>query len=243
MNSPQTGTLIFLDLNHLRSDMTDSLKSLFQAIAESSSELELQETVIKKIGSYFAAKRHRLFLFSQLPDVAKQSRLFKLAISVEYNPVLRYLMEHHAPIHEAALLPTGKWKTICPRFDHAHVMVGPIVDNGALIGGLALTRDGNCTSFNHQNITDLTALCLHISTRLVKIQSQPRKFSLSGLNSITPRELQIAELVAQGFTNAEIGQNLWITENSVKQALKRMFRKLQVSSRTEAIAKLFSLIS
>jgi DNA-binding CsgD family transcriptional regulator len=219
--------------------MTDSLKSLFKAIAESSSELQLQETVIQRIGPYFAAKRYRLFLFSQLPDVAKQSRLFKLAISVEHNPVLRYLVEHHAPIHEAALLPKEKWQIICPRFDHAHVMVGPIVDDGALIGGLALTRDSNCTSFNHQNLTDLTALCLHISTRLAKIQSQLRTINLSSIYSITPRELQIAELVAQGLTNAEIGQNLWITENSVKQALKRMFRKLQVSSRAEAIAKLF----
>jgi DNA-binding CsgD family transcriptional regulator len=219
--------------------MTDSLKSLFNAIAKIQDELQLQETVIKRIGAYFAAKRYRLFLFSQLPDAANRSKLFKLAISVEHNPVLRYLVEHHAPIHEEALLSRGKWQTICPRFDHGHVMVGPIVDDGGLIGGLALTRDRNSAPFNSQNITDLSALCLHISTRLAKIQSQPRKFNSSSIDLITPRELQIAELVAQGLTNVEIGQSLWITENSVKQALKRMFRKLQVSSRTEAIAKLF----
>ena len=39
-------------------------------------------------------------------------------------------------------------------------------------------------------------------------------------------------------TNAEIGKQLWITENLVKQALKRMFRKLKVASRAEMIAKL-----
>jgi len=55
---------------------------------------------------------------------------------------------------------------------------------------------------------------------------------------LTPRELQIAELVALGKTNAEIGAELWITENSVKQALKRMFRKLRVSSRAELVAQL-----
>ncbi len=53
---------------------------------------------------------------------------------------------------------------------------------------------------------------------------------------LTPRELEIAELVALGQTNAEIGNELWITENSVKQALKRMFRKLEVSSRAEMVA-------
>ncbi|HEY9742719.1 MAG TPA: helix-turn-helix transcriptional regulator [Coleofasciculaceae cyanobacterium] len=51
---------------------------------------------------------------------------------------------------------------------------------------------------------------------------------------------QIAELVAQGLTNAEIGAALWITENSVKQALKRMFRKLEVSSRAEMVTRLSS---
>lgn len=51
------------------------------------------------------------------------------------------------------------------------------------------------------------------------------------------RLLQIANLVALGRTNAEIGKELWITEDSVKQALKRMFRKLRVSSRTEMVAQ------
>jgi len=55
---------------------------------------------------------------------------------------------------------------------------------------------------------------------------------------LTPRELQIAELVGLGRTNAQIGKEIWITENSVKQALKRMFRKLEVSSRAEMVAQL-----
>lgn len=117
-------------------------------------------------------------------------------------------------------------------------MVGPIVNDGCLIGGLALTRDRHDNSFNNQNLLDLSALCLHISTQLLKIQSQQTKFPQDNLNKITSRELQIAQLVAQGLTNKEIGKMLWITENSVKQALKRIFRKLQVSSRAEMIAQL-----
>jgi len=60
---------------------------------------------------------------------------------------------------------------------------------------------------------------------------------------LAPREIQIAELVAQGLTNAQIGATLWITENSVKQALKRMFRKLEVSSRAEMVAQLSQVAS
>jgi DNA-binding CsgD family transcriptional regulator len=55
---------------------------------------------------------------------------------------------------------------------------------------------------------------------------------------LTPREAQIAELVAEGLTSAEIGAALWITENTVKQALKRMYRKLKVSSRAEMVAQM-----
>jgi DNA-binding NarL/FixJ family response regulator len=35
-----------------------------------------------------------------------------------------------------------------------------------------------------------------------------------------------------------IGAALWITEHTVKQALKRMFRKLEVSSRAELVARI-----
>ena len=123
-------------------------------------------------------------------------------------------------------------------------MVGPIVNNGTLVGGLALTREVNTIAFTHENLLDLSALCLHISTQLIKINSQPQSVSNNDHREvkipvkITDRELQIAQLVAQGLTNKKIGKQLWITENSVKQALKRMFRKLGVSSRAEMIAVL-----
>ncbi|MDJ0568319.1 MAG: LuxR C-terminal-related transcriptional regulator [Pleurocapsa sp. MO_192.B19] len=217
--------------------MTNSLPALFQAIAQANCEQDLQQQVIPEIGKYFAAKRYRLFFIDQLPQ--KMSSLFKRALSLEHNPVLRYIFEHHAPVHEEALLKTSEWKIICPRLDHTHVMAGPIVANGSLIGGLGVTRDRHGAAFNQQNIIDMGALCLHLSTCLVKIRLPERTFTSSNIRLITPREIQIAELVAQGLTNAEIGKNLWITENSVKQALKRMFRKLNVSSRTEMVTQLF----
>jgi DNA-binding CsgD family transcriptional regulator len=55
---------------------------------------------------------------------------------------------------------------------------------------------------------------------------------------LTARELEIAELVAQGLTNGEIAGQLWISQNTVKQSLKRMFKKLGVSARAEMVAKL-----
>ena len=218
--------------------MRNSLKTIIEAIAKTESEPQLQRDVIDRIGSYFAAKRYQILLLDRLPFIIKRSKIFQVALSLERNPILRYLEEHHAPVHEEILLSTEKWQTICPRFDHGHVMIGPIVNNGDLVGALGITRDRNSPAFNSQNIADMSALCLHLSICFAKMQSQKIELNSSQVKLITPREAQIAELVAQGLTNAEIGKNLWITENSVKQALKRMFRKLQVSSRMEMIAKL-----
>jgi DNA-binding CsgD family transcriptional regulator len=74
------------------------------------------------------------------------------------------------------------------------------------------------------------------------VRSQPTRFNSLLVNRLTKRELEIAELVAQGRTNAEIGAALWIKEDSVKQALKRMFRKLEVSSRAEMVARLSDVL-
>lgn len=214
-----------------------SLQSLFQAIAQAEDELELRQPIMAQVGQYFAATRWGLSFLDQMPTVTdKTPGMIRLALSLEHNPVLRYLVERHAPVHEEVILPPGVWPTICPRADHGHVMLGPIISSGQLVGGIAFTRHRDQVAFNADNLADLSALCLHISTRLADLRSR----SVIALNCerLTPRETQIAELVSQGLTNAEIGAALWITENSVKKALKRMFRKLEVSSRAELVAKL-----
>jgi DNA-binding CsgD family transcriptional regulator len=194
-----------------------------------------------KVREYFAAQRCSLFFFEQLLSAEKKlSDIAQRALSLDHNPLLRYVVERHAAVHDELVFPPGVWKTICPRSDHAHVMAGPIVTNGCLVGGLGFTRDREAPAFNAQDLADLSALCLHISTRLATLQSRSSGFNPLISNCLTPREMQIASLVAQGLTNAQIGATLWITENSVKQALKRMFRKLAVSSRAQMVAQLSS---
>ena len=53
--------------------------------------------------------------------------------------------------------------------------------------------------------------------------------------SLTGRELNVLELLAQGKSNKEIGVSLYISETTVKSHLRSIFRKLNVLSRTEAI--------
>jgi len=51
---------------------------------------------------------------------------------------------------------------------------------------------------------------------------------------LTRRELEILALLAKGYPNAKIAGALWITEQTVKFHLSNIFRKLDVSNRTEA---------
>jgi two-component system, NarL family, response regulator LiaR len=53
--------------------------------------------------------------------------------------------------------------------------------------------------------------------------------------SITPRELEILQLIAQGMSNKEIAEKLYISENTVKTHLSRVFDKLGAKRRTQAV--------
>ncbi|MGI0490769.1 LuxR C-terminal-related transcriptional regulator [Alkalinema pantanalense CENA528] len=254
--------------------MPCSLASLLTTIHQSQSKAQLRSQVVPQIGDYFSATRRAIFFFDELTlhDPTIQT-ILNTALSIERNPIARYIAERHAPVHEAMVTTPKAWRLICPRPDHWHVMAGPIVYSGQIVGALGCTRPKTMPAFDQDNLVDLGAICLHVSGWIgivnaskystaqtnvqapVQLIQAPRQSLWHYPNDLvqknlvqktlhlTARELQIAELVALGKTNAEIGKELWITENSVKQALKRIFRKLEVSSRAAMVARLAQLSS
>ncbi|HEV8186551.1 MAG TPA: LuxR C-terminal-related transcriptional regulator [Pyrinomonadaceae bacterium] len=52
---------------------------------------------------------------------------------------------------------------------------------------------------------------------------------------ITKRELEILELIAQGMSNREIANKLFVSENTVKTHSSRLFDKLSAKRRTQAV--------
>jgi len=85
-----------------------------------------------------------------------------------------------------------------------------------------------------------------IVEREVPVPAQPFVLNKDHLRelSITPRELEILDLIARGLSNREIAEKLFVSENTVKTHSSRLFDKLSAKRRTQAVqfGKDFGLI-
>ncbi|HEV2374506.1 MAG TPA: AAA family ATPase [Streptosporangiaceae bacterium] len=78
-----------------------------------------------------------------------------------------------------------------------------------------------------------TRLAQRASTELQAAGAKPRRAVLTGLEALTASERRAAELAADGLSNPEIAQALFVTLNTVEGHLRRAYRKLSISSRSQ----------
>jgi len=78
-------------------------------------------------------------------------------------------------------------------------------------------------------------------TVIVREVPAPQFFTLNETRlrelGITRRELEILELIANGLSNREIAEKLFASENTIKTHSSKLFEKLEVKRRTQAIEK------
>ncbi len=77
------------------------------------------------------------------------------------------------------------------------------------------------------------ALEARARSELAAVGVRPRTTDRTGAESLTPSELRVARLAADGSTNREIAQTLFVTEKTVETHLGRAYRKLDISSRRQ----------
>ncbi len=65
--------------------------------------------------------------------------------------------------------------------------------------------------------------------------ARPRAASLAPLQSLSPREIEVLRMLAEGLGNKEVAWRLGISEHTVKFHINSIFTKLDASSRTEAV--------
>ena len=96
-----------------------------------------------------------------------------------------------------------------------------------------LTGDQATARIREQGVRSVAAgevaLSPSIAAQLVTRMREPAPAAL------TPRETEVLRLVAEGLSNREIGERLFLGEATVKTHLLRTFEKLGVSDRTRAV--------
>lgn len=102
----------------------------------------------------------------------------------------------------------------------------PFVENGEYLMPLLekLYRQGNHT----QGIAEIKKLYHPYRTA---VEGIIRTHFTESVPELAGREREIAKLAAEGLSNKEIGERLFISENTVKTMLKRVFEKLGINSR------------
>jgi DNA-binding CsgD family transcriptional regulator len=107
--------------------------------------------------------------------------------------------------------------------------------------GAARRRGGHPRSAREVLVTglDLAAQCgarplvARARAELAAAGARPRRERSHGIEALTPRELRVAQLAAQGQTNREIAYSLYVSLKTVEGHLARAYNKLGIEKRAE----------
>jgi len=74
-----------------------------------------------------------------------------------------------------------------------------------------------------------------IAKRVLQSFQKPQRLSETRVETLTERQNEILHLVANGLLNKEIAERLKLTEGTVKQHIHRIYQKMSVNNRAEAV--------
>jgi DNA-binding NarL/FixJ family response regulator len=123
------------------------------------------------------------------------------------------------------------------RLDHARCLV----DLGAALrraNRRGAAREPLREGFELARRCGAAALSQRAHEELLVAGGRPRRLMFSGPEALTPSERRVAELAAEGQSNREIAQALFVTTKTVDNHLGRTYTKLGITSRTELTAAL-----
>jgi DNA-binding CsgD family transcriptional regulator len=110
----------------------------------------------------------------------------------------------------------------------------------------ALRRAGRRTEAREhlRRAVELATMCgaaplaARAETDLLATGARPRRIALSGVDSLTPSERRVAQMAAEGHTNREVAQALFVSPKTVEVHLSSVYRKLEIRSRSQLAAAL-----
>jgi DNA-binding CsgD family transcriptional regulator len=118
------------------------------------------------------------------------------------------------------------------RLDHARALTElgqALVEAGARTEARSPLRD----ALDLARGCGATVLARRVHGLLLASGARPRRLVFSGVESLTASERRTAEMAADGLTNREIAQALFVTEKTVEGHLAHGYRKLGIAGRSE----------
>jgi DNA-binding NarL/FixJ family response regulator len=68
---------------------------------------------------------------------------------------------------------------------------------------------------------------------LIAAGARPRRDPIESRSNLTASESRVARMAAEGMTNREVAQALFVTKKAIENHLRSVFRKLDIGSRTQ----------
>lgn len=123
------------------------------------------------------------------------------------------------------------------RLEHARAQV----ELGAALrrrGERAAAREPLAVGMKMGRSCGATALAERAYEELRAAGARPQKILYSGLEALTASELRVARMAAEGRTNREVAQSLFVTQKTVEVHLSHAYQKLGITSRSALPAAL-----
>lgn len=159
-----------------------------------------------------------------------------LVATAGYTPVVRSMLEAVAAIvgaqdrgEEASRLLAA----LARRDEHADREPGSWLRQSASTPEAERLRDALGAEAFDAAWAEGTAMTLDEAVEYARRGRGQRRRPTHGWPSLTPTERKVVALVAEGLTNPQIGQRLFVSRRTVQTHLAHVFAKLHVSTRTE----------
>ena len=122
------------------------------------------------------------------------------------------------------------------KFPDARVLVLTTFDNDEdIFRGLEAGAMGYLVKNTESGPLLETIRALHAGTYTLPVEIADRLAQRRAAPELSPRELEVLQLIVKGNSNKEIGGKLSLAENTVKNHVKMILEKLGVSDRTQAV--------
>jgi DNA-binding NarL/FixJ family response regulator len=121
------------------------------------------------------------------------------------------------------------------------IVFGAPDDAGAIVASIAGGARGylRWDAVHPDVAASVTHTLAHALTANVVLKVPPRAPRGLSPHELTPREVQVLRAISEGKSNNQIGQELFLSEDTIKTHARRIFRKLGAKDRAEAVAQGF----